>query len=576
VDAAVLAEERARLEAGVNTTLRTPPDIVRLLKERGDVSFAQWGKLSASIENAQSWLEQLIAQGDIATISIAGEERYICSDERHVYERLADDSVARHFVLSRYVETIVSFTADELVARYALSHEWIEALFAEWKRDKRIVTAPFAETEEQGKLWTGAKAASRMIRASLVRNRGIQADPDRYCAWLMMRHRLYVDSKLRGPEGVRDVLEQLQGLYLPLSWWESVVLPARIAGYRREDLDLLCASGEVLWLGRKEEGAKEGKVAFFKQDAVELYGPYLSPDVTPMHPELLDRLLQRGASFLTGLCADTGEQPTELMPKLLDLVWQGLVANDQFAPLRLHGSGIAAGDRAKFRSGLGRWYAVESLTAGQSSTHNEKSVLTWAKHLLRMNGIATRFIVGEQSPYGWDMLSAAYEKMEEWGIVTRGLLVDGVQALQFADKETAELLRQPMWNNPTEGAALLSSADPANPYGVSIDWPEASVRNTFSRKPGNYLLFWQGRWLIWVENRGRRWTVMRSEETDEAVLLACIRKLAITLLREQGMRKLVIETWNGSPVGETPIGQILSAMGAEKDRHTYVIWPSTL
>lgn len=81
---------------------------------------------------------------------------------------------------------------------------------------------------------------------------------------------------------------------------------------------------------------------------------------------------------------------------------------------------------------------------------------------------------------------------------------------------------------------------------------------------------------MWVENRGRKWTVIRSEETDEAVVLACIRKLAVTLLREQGMRKLVIETWNGNPIGETPFGQILSAMGAEKDRHTYVIWPSTL
>ena len=48
-----------------------------------------------------------------------------------------------------------------------------------------------------------------------------------------------------------------------------------MTGYRKEDLDLLCASGEVIWLGRKEENEKEGKIAFFLADAKPLYTPYV-------------------------------------------------------------------------------------------------------------------------------------------------------------------------------------------------------------------------------------------------------------------------------------------------------------
>ena len=41
----------------------------------------------------------------------------------------------------------------------------------------------------------------------------------------------------------------LQGLPLPVSLWESEVLPRRVRGYQPAQLDQLCASGEVVWVG---------------------------------------------------------------------------------------------------------------------------------------------------------------------------------------------------------------------------------------------------------------------------------------------------------------------------------------
>jgi ATP-dependent Lhr-like helicase len=115
---------------------------------------------------------------------------------------------------------------------------------------------------------------------------------------------------MRGIESLRDVLRLLQGIFLPHSQWEQIILPARMEGYQRADLDLLCASGEVIWMGRKEAGEKEGKIAFFLIDSAPLYSPFLPKTEETAYPELLALLLTKGASFLTRLSAKANSIPS--------------------------------------------------------------------------------------------------------------------------------------------------------------------------------------------------------------------------------------------------------------------------
>jgi len=471
-----------------------------------------------------------------------------------------------------------------------------------------------------------------------------KADLRQYLRLLQSVHHLDPASRLRGPEGVLQALTPLQGLFLPVSWWETFVLPARVAGYRREDLDLLCASGDLYWIGRREEGSEAGKIAFFRADAPELAAPFIPGDEpVPMHPELYERLRARGASFLTALANETGEKPSDLLDKLLDLVWQGLVTNDQFAPVRLYGhkwaASAAASAQGKFRSGLGRWYAVADLkSGGAGAVSPERAVLAWTRHLLRLSGVLTKSVVQAFSPYDWDTHLAALSRMEELGYVTRGLLVRGIRALQFADKDTAERLREPA--PPASGGygrqddvALLNSADPANPFGLTVDWPanaagENSAAIPFARKPGNYLLLKDGRFRLWAANNSRNVFAVEpadpfgsldasnssstsnsldaskpsnssnvfkpsnasnvsnlssaSDESnpasplDPSLAAEYVRFTARYLIRERGLRKVVIESWNGRPVARTELGEHLAKLGAEKDGGAYVLWPSSV
>ena len=76
-----------------------------------------------------------------------------------------------------------------------------------------------------------------------------------------------------GPDALLDVVEQLQGAALPASILERDVLPARIPGYRPEDLDTLCAAGEVVWVGLGPLGERDGRLALFLTDDLPLLLP---------------------------------------------------------------------------------------------------------------------------------------------------------------------------------------------------------------------------------------------------------------------------------------------------------------
>lgn len=605
-----------------------PDDVIRLLKQRGDITCDELllrltsGREdqrqkpddgshvtsdsvigdsavetpALSKETAASFVEELQKQRKIAIVTIAGEERFIAADEKETYASFPDDPHAITFILRRYLDGQLSVTAEQLADAYGFSDGQAARIIEEWADQNVISPSPFSEPGETSH-WTSQSVLSRLIRLSLrhFRDQAEPADPVRYCMELLKLQHVRADCRLNGAEGLLAVITRLQGLFLPLPVWESIVFPSRLTDYRKETLDLLCAGGEVIWIGRKDPGEKEGKVAFFLVEAKELIVPFL-----PAEPKLdqeqtsasglYSLLVSNGASFLSAISRTTGRAPSELMPELLELVWAGLISNDQFAPLRMHGtsSGKTSKSGGKFQSGLGRWYALRSLK--DDSVKPESAVMSWTHHLLAANGLITKEMMTERLPYAWESLQGAVRQLEDWGMLTRGLWVRDIPALQFSTKELVERLRQPDWTADT-GMTLLASLDPANPFGQTVKWPDMP-NISFSRKSGNYLVLQGGRWLYWIENNGKRFyaidesALRRDTPSSQAAASVAgpgepeaydaIRTIAKSLLQLPGMRKVVIESWNGERVQHTAAAPLFEQLGAEKDGASFVLWPSSL
>jgi len=599
IDPAVEAGERERLER-----LERPPSdadgLYRLLKQRGDLAASELERLAGG--TAADWMRELHTAGQVMPFPFGSSgERWICSDEAELYEAFPRTSASIALVAGRYAEHVLSFTDMELVERYPqLTEKEARMVTDELLRLGLIEQAPFA-VDPGERLWSGKRIASRVVRLSIqqARKQTEPVEPDRWASRMAYLQHALQGAQLRGTDGLRAVIGKLQGYFLPLALWESVVLPSRVADYRKDELDLLCASGEILWIGRRAEGEKEGRIAFFLAEDRALYAPYLARSAAAehesAHPELLARLKRGGASFLTRLSRETGQLPSETLADLMDLVWEGRVSNDQFAPLRVFARGRGKMGLGKTGSGQGRWYALASLderddldegdseartgaaagaaSAGAASgaAASEQSAVKWVHHLLDSCGIVTKELVESASPYRWDQLLPVIRRLEEWGVLTRGMFIEGSASMQFAARDQLDAVRRPLPASAGADVTILSAADPANPFGLVADWPQEPGIG-YARKSGNYLVLRDGRWVMWIENGGRR-IHMREPLPEDPGLLKPILK---TILQRQGLSKIKIELWNGEEAVNSGAERLLRAWGAERDRSAMVFWPSAL
>ncbi|MCQ6561870.1 DEAD/DEAH box helicase [Paenibacillus mendelii] len=624
VDPGIIRSEEERLDSPALIPA-TAEELFALLKKRGDLTTKELSKLAGGTEISY-WLEQLEGQARITSYSFdnsADGVRWICTEELEMYEDFPDTESAIAFVAGRYAEHRLSFTDDDLRQRYALSAEQARLVIDSLLALDRIEQAPFAATEHE-RIWTSRSVAKRLIRLTLeeARKQADPVDPVRWCSQMALLQHVLPGTQLSGIDGLRTVIGRLQGFFLPASHWESIIFPARVTAYRKDELDLLCASGEIVWIGKKEDGEKEGKIAFFLAESKPLYAPYVNQRAglvpATKHPELLALLRDGGASFLTRLSRDTGKIPSELLADLIDLVWEGHVSNDQFAPLRLQLQ--TKGKRlAKTGSGQGRWYWTGSLTEttdmslppssasdgeeavqpviSAAGTDFSESALHWTQHLLDSCGIVSKELVAQTSPFSWDELLPVLRQLEHWGVVTRGLLVQGVPALQFARRELIASVHQPLMGlDHEDDLTVLSAVDPANPFGLTADWPVVQGAG-FARKGGNYLVMSHGRWRYWLENNGRKVVEIPAggtpsqdaslqsgtdtptgTETDPGALAepAILKQMFRIIMRRQALSKIKIDRWNGEDITESAAAAPLRALGAERDNRSLVLWPSQL
>lgn len=585
---AVEAERRRLAGPGPAGPPADPDGLYALLKRRGDSTDAELAGWAGS--RAAAWLGALEREGRIVRLAFGGETRWICADELDMYREFPSTPASVAFVAGRWTERVLSFTIGDLIGRYPqLDPVRARAVIDELLLQERIEPSPLAEDEGTG-AWMNSRIASRILRGS-VREARREAEPIGADRWLLETAALQYalpGARLAGESGLLAVIGRLQGLFLPLELWETVIFPSRINGYRGELLDALCAGGEVFWMARREPGSGQDQVAFFLAESRELYLPVLrqSADRPVSHPELLGRLQEGGAAFLTKLAREFDRLPSELLADLLDLVRDGHVSNDQFAPLRLASAakpGRTAGSAGLPRtgSGQGRWYALSDLLeAGgrRAGTSAEASVMAWTRHLLDGFGVLAKETADHWSPFGWDAMLPVLRQLESMGIVTRGPFVRDVRSMPFVLRERMEQLRRPpVETGDGDEVTVLAAADPANPFGLLAPWPDLPGA-AFARRAGNFLVLRGGEWLLWIEGYGKHVFTMRPPQAvGRDVLEDALRRAFRAIMQTTRRSKIRVSALNGEPSHESPEAEaVLRALGAERDARAMTVWLSSL
>jgi len=466
----------------------------------------------------------------------------------------SDPGTALSQLVHRYAKTRGPFTTAEANEYFATD---VEPVLRELERRDELVRGELRPggTERE---WCDPDVLRRLRRASLAALRREVEPTEQAALARFLPHWHGID---RGGT-LREALVPLQGLALPVSLWESDVLPRRVRNYQPSQLDALCASGEVVWVGAGLDRVS----VYFREDAPALGRPAALPPPEGDAHERIRLALRRSALFWHDLLAETGLEAEPALAALWDLVWAGEVTNDAWTPLRAERRyGVPRQDRRRPRrfdrrrtsaitATQGRWSPTERLFAGDTDRR------ALAELMLERHGIVTRDSVrAEGIPGGYGAVYGELKALETLGVCRRGYFVEGLGGAQFALSGAVERLRElrPREDEEELEALVIAASDPAQPYGAALPWPKRAGARA-ARVAGALVVLLGGEPALFVERGGRSLVPLR--DPDPEWLRPAIDAL-VAHVKRGGVKRIAVERFDGEPVIETDLMPLLVAAG---------------
>ncbi len=459
----------------------------------------------------RAWFEELVSQRRATTVVLPGLQ-FWTSAERLSAARLIypsgvlepaieaapmlnaaesrEDAVAE--MLRGWMESGGPVSSIELCERFGIAGDDVDTALLRLESQGQLLRGRYRGTEEE---WCNRRVLARIHRRTIGRLRR-EIEPVTSAQFVRFLYRWQHAAplaRLHGVEGTLHVIRQLEGYEIPAAAWEAQVLPARVAGYRREYLDQLCYSGEVMW-GRlsahpaldaedeRERRIRPTKLApvslITRENAHELIvrDECGTNGLSHASREVLEEIGRRGAPFFADIVRGTRRLPSEVEDALWQLVAAGLVTADGFDALRsLIDSKRRLGEkgqRARPRSSGGRWTIIESSTERIDPE-------AFARRLLNRWGVVFRDVVQRESlAPRWRELLLSLRRMESRGEIRGGRFVSGYVGEQFALPEAVDALRASRRSNDEEALPVVSAYDPLNLAGILLPADRATDIST--------------------------------------------------------------------------------------------------
>jgi len=606
---------------------RTAEELAVLLQGLGDLSPGEVAR--RTMVDPSSWISRLAGDGRLVGMDIptatSPEFRWVYAEYKAEYEAAFSPSAsstpmggteggsgeACRRILERFLGNAGPVTLDAIRARYAFPVDWLEAeldrlIAARELVHGRFTPQPGAE-QAAGAEFVDRRALEQIHRRTLgILRKEVQPAPfTAYADFLARWQHIHPAERLDGDGATVKVLQQLRALPVVGRIWERDVLPLRLPAYEPAELDALCESGELIWVGSGASDPRWGRVRFlFRGEGAAFLPP---PDLGTLGAPaqaVYDFLKSEGAAFFADIAEalDLDEKAAE--SALVELVMAGLATNDSLEAMRqlvlekkaqpqearpyssleadlarrraeLGLDARTVGrkpDRARYRSAklrarkhaeqvttsrwIGRWTLVQrfgvmgkALSAGERTTRQ-------TRQLLARYGVVTReCLENEAGAWDWSLIYQELQRLEMRGEVRRGYFIQGLPGAQFALPEAVERLRElrdAVGEN--DAAVVLNAGDPANLYGPAREDGDAL---TFSRVPTTWLAQVRGLPVLVAANTGAALTT--APGADEGMLQRALRALFTHITTIE--TRVVVETWNGAPVLESAGASLIEAAG---------------
>ncbi|MEA2720868.1 MAG: ATP-dependent helicase Lhr and Lhr-like helicase, partial [Candidatus Eremiobacteraeota bacterium] len=426
-----------------------------------------------------AWYDELVTQRRATTLTLGDARFWTCAErldlarvaypEATIAPEIASIAPSQQLpetreaafteILRGWLESSGPVTVAELAERFAVTADLVEIAMLGLEAEGQVLRGQFRGFGVDE--WCNRRVLARIHRLTLgtLRREIEPVSTVEYVRFLYRWQHVTPASRLHGIDGTLQIIKQLEGYEIPAAAWEASILPARVARYKREYLDQLCYSGEVMWgrlsphpaLTQDEDAERKRRIRPTKLAPISLFkredGKSLivardgeeNAALSHAAREVLEEIGRRGAPFFTDIVRGTKRLPSEVEEALWQLVAAGLVTADGFDALRsLIDSKRRLGEkglRARPRSSSGRWTLLGSATERIDAD-------AFARRLLERWGVVFRDMVARETlAPPWRELLRALRRMEARGEIRGGRFVSGYVGEQFALPEAIEALR---------------------------------------------------------------------------------------------------------------------------------------
>ncbi len=545
--------------------------------------------------------------------------------ETHPAIRADDDHIDVSRSVQRYLQVRGPVTIEEMAADLTIPQAVITATLEDLSRQKKVVRGKLIVTAKEVQ-WCDRQNFAQLYRMAVARRRSVQYPADRTAF-----NRFLLQWHLTSTPGqpLKELMRRYRGFRFPLFFFEREILSSR---YRDA-----AASAFVASLAQFEELISDGEIIVQPGRAADTGNRYVefrmrgegylftdqevlmaaTADLSTSATTVFNFLKENGTSYGRDLQWATGLVPAALNSALQQLADKGLVGCENYQSFtavfqssmtprktnavqsspagsnrqpvpgkRLHRSSksdIRKIIRERSRITDGRWFLTTSLAITGKPLDNQKRAELQARLLLHRHGILVKeWYRREHGLLPWHQIFQMLKRLEWQGEIRRGYFVAGLSGLQFALPAALELLETMTRraDSPDSEPILLSSLDPALPFGGAIDWGVADhggKPHKIIRSASNHLVLMEGRIILVCEHYFRRILVLEdlSRRTWEKLsqMLSGYLKMPFPLKPEN---RIEIQQIDNHPAATSPLAGHLLKCGFEKDDDKLVLWPSAM
>ena len=592
-DAIAAVEARLQHEAA-GTQARSAEELMQVMLRVGDLEEEEIRARTSG--SGLEFVRSLEEEKRVLRIRIGEREKWVPAEYAEMY-RAPDDAGHAEQIVRRYLQGHGPVRPSVFVRRYGFREEWLTNMRDRIVDGRQILRGNFAGGDEEE--WCLRANVDQIRRQTIsVLRKEVAPVPLRQFTLFLQRWTGFLPSG--SSHDILSLLDQFQGLPLPIECWDRDILRPRTPPSESGSLHSLTRDGTIVWIGLSSGRA----MPVFRGSGSEfVFGAAEGEPMSPGAMRLFDYVRQKGASFFSDIRSGTGLSLEAMNNSLAELFWNGVISNDTLDELLTLKRSIRETDRpiepillvdpkhnpargrilGRARKSLrqvpgwsGRWFPTQDEAVEGEPMTQEQRAFAQARRLLLRYGVFAREFLGREVALTWSELWPAFQMMELRGEIRRGYFVTGLSGMQYALPEAAEELRSATAGQGMKDSRrviLMPTCDPANVYGPGIDLERGPGQDPVrcSRLPGNYIAFADGGPILLIEGGGS--SIITIGAPAASLIEEAMREFVGMLKLPENARpfkEIVIEYWNGARPAAVDESAMLRRLGFQRDRNQTV------